>query len=105
MLKNLFTNIPENLPEEVFDLLLLDRAVKIVRIVSMGQSGPEQGWYDQDDNEWVLLLQGEAVLEFENGNGFHLQSGDFLDIPAHQKHRVRWTPADRPTLWLAVHYK
>ena len=77
--------------------------VRIERIVSHGHSSPEGFWYDQDQHEFVVLLQGAARLRFEVGV-IEMQPGSFIDIPAHQRHRVEWTSPDEPTIWLAVHY-
>ena len=56
-------------------------------------------------NEWVIVLKGEAKLLFENNDEpIHLKPGDFVNIPAHRKHRVEWTTPDEPTVWLAVFY-
>jgi cupin 2 domain-containing protein len=103
--RNLFADLPRHLPEELFTTLLSGAGVRIERIVSQGHSSPAGFWYDQDQNEWVLLLQGEAKLQFEgNEPPVKLKPGDFLNIPAHTKHRVEWTTPDEPTIWLAVHY-
>jgi cupin 2 domain-containing protein len=100
---NLFTNILTTLPEELFTTLLEAPNVRIERIVSHGHASPEGFWFDQDQHEWVLVLQGAARLKFENET-IHLKPGDFVNIPAHQKHRVEWTTPDEPTVWLAVFY-
>ena len=100
---NLFSNLPQNLPEELFTTLLEASDVRIERIVSHGHSSPEGFWYDQDQAEWVLVLQGAARLQFED-RVLEMRPGDFVNIPAHQKHRVAWTTLDEPTIWLAVHY-
>ena len=100
---NIF-NLQAPLPTgERFDLLIPDRGVRIERIISTGQTTPEGEWYDQDRDEWVVLLQGEATLACEGGHTRHLAPGDHLLIPAHQKHRVVHTSADPPCIWLAVH--
>ena len=78
--------------------------VHIERIISKGHNSAESGWYDQDRNEWVMVLQGEAILLLEGGSPVNLKAGDFMNIPAHQKHRVEWTDPDTETIWLAVHY-
>ncbi len=78
--------------------------IRIERIISKGHSSPQSGWYDQDKNEWVLLLKGEAVLLFADESSANLKSGDFINIPAHKKHKVEWTDPDTETIWLAVHY-
>jgi cupin 2 domain-containing protein len=78
--------------------------VRIERIVSRGHSSPETGWYDQEQNEWVVVLRGAASVVFEDGRSIDLKEGDFLDIPAHSRHRVDWTDPKAATVWLAVHY-
>jgi cupin 2 domain-containing protein len=100
---NLF-NLPDPLPtQEQFDTLIPDHGVKIERILSTGQITPEGEWYDQDRDEWVILLQGNAKLEYEDGQTLSLKSGDHILIPAHKKHRVVYTSTDPPCIWLAVH--
>ncbi len=103
MPKNLYT-LPDPLPEaERFDPLIPDRGVLIERIASTGQTTPEGEWYDQDRDEWVILLQGEAVLAYADGRTLRLRPGDHVLIPAHEKHRVEKASADPPCIWLAVH--
>lgn len=101
---NLFEAIPDDLSQEVFETLAEGRGVTIERIVSRGHSSPDTGWYDQARNEWVLVLKGEARLAFEDQPPVTLKPGDFVDIPAHRRHRVEWTDPDVETIWLAVHY-
>ncbi len=102
---NIFAALPETPAEEVFDQLLRREGVTIERIVSRGQASPEDFWYDQETHEWVLVLRGRAGLELEGRDGVvELGPGDYLDLPAHLRHRVAWTAADEPTVWLAVHY-
>jgi len=102
---NLF-DIPNPLPnEEVFDPLMPDNGILIERIVSSGQSSPEGHWYDQERDEWVVLIQGRAKLVWEDEKTLEMGSGDWLFIPAHQRHRVEWTSEDPPCIWLAVHGK
>jgi cupin 2 domain-containing protein len=102
---NLFHDIPNELPKEIFlDLLSTDK-VRIERIVSKGHASPESGWYDQDENEWVLVVKGKAILRFEKDDQLvELNAGDFVDIKAHTKHKVEWTCPDLQTVWLAVFY-
>ena len=101
---SLLIEIPEEIPEEIFQTLIQTDSVKIERIVSHGQSSPEDFWYDQEQNEWVLLLQGHACIEFEDNKHVALSSGDYLNIPAHLKHRVKYTHQNEPTIWLAIFY-
>jgi cupin 2 domain-containing protein len=104
MKNNLFEGIPENAPEELFTDLLKADGVRIERIVSFGQSSPWGFWYDQEENEWVLLLEGSAMLEFDDGELVDLNPGDFVNIPAGRRHRVEKTRPKGRTVWLAVFY-
>ena len=104
MSENIFDNVPDVVPEEIFSLLLKDKNVRIERIVSQGQRTPAGEWYDQMQNEWVIVLQGEAVIEYENMAQHTLKVGDYLFIPANTRHRVSWTTATEKTVWLAVHW-
>jgi len=104
-LMNIFADVKDHLPEEEFLALASSEYVKIERIVSMGHRSPEGFWYDQDVSEWVLVLSGKGVVEFEDGRVIDLNPGEYLNIPAHQKHRVKETNLNEPTIWVAVHYK
>ena len=100
---NLFA-LPDPLPDsEQFDTLVPDHGVHIERIISTGQTTPEGDWYDQDRDEWVVLLQGKAVIAYEDGRSTILVPGDHVLIPANQRHRVEKTSVDPPCIWLAVH--
>ena len=100
---NLFANIPAELPDELFETVTESSSVKIERIVSRGHITPAGDWYDQEQDEWVILLQGEARLAFaDRAEELTLQPGDYLLIKAHEKHRVTFTPTDQDTIWLAV---
>jgi len=104
---NLFAGLP-TLPAATEELVtLLEKpGLRIERIVSTGQVSPEGFWYDQLQDEWVVLLSGAAGLRFENETEIRkLKPGDWLHIPAHTKHRVEWTDANAPSVWLAVHFK
>ncbi len=102
-LASLFADIPRNLPEELCQTLLENPSVRIERIVSQGHSSPAEGWYDQEQTEWVLLLQGQARLSFAEADPVDLNPGDYLLIPAHCRHRVDWTSSDPACIWLAIH--
>lgn len=107
---NIFADLPDSaiaakLPEYFQQLAGNSRAgVRIERIISNGHASPEGFWYDQHEHEWVIVLQGEAVLAFEGQPERHLKAGDYLDIPAHTRHRVVSTAAGQTTVWLAVFY-
>jgi len=100
---NFFQPLPEDLSEEKFETLVEKGQFKIERISSKGHTSPEQGWYQQPQNEWVMLLKGAAELEFEDKT-VSLGAGDYLDIPAGVKHKVSWTDPGLVSLWLAVFY-
>lgn len=99
---NLYQSLPKNLPEECFDVLLSQKNVRIERIVSHGDHTPAGQWYDQLENEWVIVLQGGGVIEYENGEQVTLKTGDYLYLPAHLKHRVISTLEHEHTVWLAI---
>ena len=104
MISNLFADIPNLLEEEFFQTVLRRSHIKIERIVSRGHRSPKNFWYDQEHDEWVLLIQGRAGLAFEGDSSIiKLKAGDHLLIPAHQRHRVAWTSENEDTIWLAVH--
>ena len=103
MIVNLFTDLPPNLPGELFSTLLEATNVRIERIVSRGHVSPYGFWYDQPQHEWVVVLKGAARLRIEDET-LEMKAGDFVNIPARKKHRVEWTTPDEPTVWLAVHY-
>ena len=104
-MNNLFDSLPEDHNQEHFENLLQTSGFVLERIVSYGQATPKGEWLDQDKDEWVILLKGEAGLSIENEDGVRtLKVGDYLHIPAHQRHRVEWTASDAETVWLAVHY-
>ena len=102
---NLFDDLPASFPEELVEVLAENKHIRIERIVSTGQASPESFWYDQDQHEWVVLLKGRAILRFEGDDQpVEMGPGDWINIPAHRKHRVEWTTLDEPTVWLAVFY-
>jgi len=103
-MKNLLKKIPKNLPAELFETLVRADNIHIQRIVSKGHSSPDEGWYDQEQNEWVLVLKGAARLAFEDGSEVSMFAGDCLEIAAHQKHRVIWTEPGVETVWVGVFY-
>ena len=103
-LQNLLADIPAQLDSELSERLVSKGAVTIERILSRGQSSPDSGWYDQNEDEWVAVIEGDAILTFADGRDYHLHAGDHLLIPAHSQHRVSWTPSDRTTIWLAIHF-
>ena len=102
-MRNLFADLSPGSGAEQFLELLSRPGLRIERIVSAGQASPPGFWYDQPQGEWVLVLQGEARLAFEDEAAPRLlKVGDFVDIAPHRRHRVESTAS--PTVWLAVHY-
>ncbi len=102
---NIFADRPADLPVEAIELLAGSPSVKIERIISRGHRSTDDFWYDQEQNEWVLLLKGRAGMTFAGSPAcFELVAGDYLNIPAHVRHRVEWTADDEETIWLAVFY-
>jgi cupin 2 domain-containing protein len=90
---------------EQVDALVEQAGVTIERIVSTGQASPPRFWYDSPRAEWVVLLSGAATLEFEGSAQPHpMKPGDHVLIEAHRRHRVAWTSAREPSVWLAVYY-
>lgn len=101
---NIFEYDPDNNSKyEKFDELFALGDTLVERIVSTGQSTPEGKWLEQDRDEWVVLLQGNAKLSFEGGNDVDLNRGDYVFISAGTKHRVEMTSSEPECLWLAFH--
>ena len=105
MKKNIFdfSNLELNSEEEHFESLFENDNVKIERIVSTGQITPLNTWLNEPNNEWVIALQGDASVVFDDNSTFMLKPGDHIFIPANQNHRVSYTSANPPCIWLAVH--
>jgi len=90
---------------EFSEILLHHDNFIVERILSKGQVTPTGQWYDQGNDEWVILLQGEAQLEFSGSEKIILHQGDYLLIPSHTLHRVIYTSSDPGCIWLALHSK
>ncbi|NIA20254.1 MAG: cupin domain-containing protein [Xanthomonadaceae bacterium] len=105
MSENIFSSFPVPAADEWIETLLQSKNFRLERIVSHGQTSPDNFWYDQDHPEWVILLSGSARLLFADQNQeIELYPGDYLSIPAHRKHRISWTDPGKPSVWLAIHY-
>jgi cupin 2 domain-containing protein len=98
-----FKNPPGKLIEELINPLVVQGKLRIEQIVSRGHCSPEGFWYDQVEDEWVMVLKGSAKLRFEDGC-IDMNPGDHFNIRAHSKHRVEWTTPTENTVWLAVFY-
>ena len=104
MTTNIFDSLPEDLSSEIFENIVQTPNMRIERIVSKGHASPETGWYVQEENEWVIVLEGSGAILFEDGKQIVLNKGDYLNISAHAKHKVLWTAPRGLTIWLAVFY-
>jgi len=104
VINNILNNIPKTVTNELFQTLFSNHSIKIERIISQGQCSPIENWYDQAQDEWIIVLEGQAELIFEHDSPIiSLKSGDYLLILAHTKHRVHWTHPEIKTIWLAIH--
>ena len=101
---NILQSIPSAFTEEVFENIVEKGNLKIERILSKGHTSPADGWYDQEQDEWVIVIQGGATIEFHDGRLSRLEQGCYINIPARTKHKVVWTDPEIVTVWLAVHY-
>jgi cupin 2 domain-containing protein len=90
--------------QELFEKIIDCENLLIERIISTGQITPLGQWSDQEQDEWVILLQGEAKLSYFDGRIVDLKGGDYLLIKAHEKHRVEYTSTEPPCIWLAIHF-
>ena len=106
ILKNVF-DLPEHvrsgarLNNEITEVIAVGGGARIERIISTGQVSD---WYNQDESEFVALLEGAAKIEYENGESVALSRGDTLIIKPHERHRVSYTSANPPCIWLCVFY-
>ena len=104
--QNLYSGFPDKTVDELCNEMLRGDMFRLERIVSTGQVTPPGQWYDQDTDEWAVLLTGAARLRFEGDESIlEMSAGDYVNIPARCRHRVEWTDPERPTVWLAIHYQ
>ncbi len=101
-LSNIFENIPFDSDKELFEILFENKNIKIERIISYGYTSAPNFWYNQSENEFVILLKGEAKLEFKD-RVISLNSGDYIMIPKYLQHRVAFT--SKEALWLCIYIK
>ena len=98
---NIF-DLPElPIPEEFTTILNESPNIRIERIISTGQTSD---WFDQSETEFVVLIEGNAVIEYENGVFVSMSKGDTLLIESHERHRVCYTSSEPPCIWLCVFY-
>ena len=98
---NLLETLPKDVTnEEIFEEIAKGGKFSLKRIISTGQTSE---WYDQKEHEVCFVLSGSAKLQFdEDSREIVLKTGDYIEIPAHCKHRVSET--ENPTVWLALYY-
>ena len=119
---NIYDKIPESITEEIIEIMYQNPHCKVERIISNGQITTENEWYDQDQEEWIILVQGEATIlieklqeessdkcnilncniKEESCDKVHMVKGDTLLIKSHQKHRVIYTSQNPLCIWLCV---
>ncbi|MDW5417181.1 isocitrate lyase/phosphoenolpyruvate mutase family protein [Iodobacter sp. CM08] len=97
-IKNIFDHSSPPPTGERFEPLHSQPGLTIERIISSPRIAHTE--YSQPQDEWVLLLQGEAKLDVA-GETIALQSGDYLFIPALTPHTV--LEVSDGAIWLAVH--
>ena len=103
MKQNFLENLPKAINEEIIEILQSSKNFRIERIISFGQNSPVNFWYNQKENEWVILLKGKAGLRFEDKEEVVvLNENDYVFIPAFMKHRVEFTAENQETIWLAI---
>lgn len=103
---NIYSKIPNEFSKELIEEIIEGGKFKLKRIVSRGHVTPKGDWYDQDKDEWVILLKGSADLLIEGETvPISLKPGDHVHFPAHKKHRVERTDPNSETIWLALHYE
>jgi len=100
-LMNIYELPPLPLTEEATTILAENENVRIERIVSAGQVS---GWYDQAETEFVVLVEGAAVIEYADGERIAMSKGDTLLIEPHERHRVSYTSSEPPCVWICVFY-
>ena len=104
--KNIFWPVSIESSEEFSEILAESDTVRVERIVSQKHVSPKDFWYDQESDEFVVVLKGKARLRLEGTKEtVFLAAGDYMIIPAHCKHRVEWTDPILDTVWLTVHYR
>ncbi|EAQ6497558.1 cupin domain-containing protein [Salmonella enterica subsp. salamae] len=103
---NLLDNIHATLPVELIQSILVgDNGFRMERIVSRGHYTSSGFWYDQNENEWIMLVSGSAIIEYEeNKKLIEMYPGDTIIIPAHCRHRVVWTDPLQCSIWLVIFY-
>ena len=96
-------SIPNQSDSEIFETIFKNKNMRVERIISYGQSTPDDFWYDQDEDEFVVVLEGFAKILYDINEIYELKKDESLLIPSHQKHKVIYTT--NPTIWLCIFTK
>jgi len=104
MANNIYEDIQPNSDKEQIHVILKNKNIIIERIVSYGFPTPDGFWYNDANNEWVLVLAGEAEIEYKDGRKIKLKAGDYLLIPSHEEHRVSYTSTEPNCTWLCLYF-
>lgn len=84
-------------------IVLLDNSsTRIERIYSYGEVSPVGFYYNQDEDEFVKIEDGNAIIEVE-GKEIFMNKGDELFLPRHAKHRINYTSDN--CVWYCVFKK
>ena len=92
--------LPSMKEDEIIDILRESGDIKIERIISTGQVSD---WMVQEKKEYVLLLQGNTVIEF-NDKKVEMKAGDTLFIEKRERHRVTYTSENPCCIWFCIHF-
>lgn len=92
----------DDFSEQEQELLAFSKG-RVVRIVSFGNTSPQGFWYEQTEDEWVVVLSGVGEIEWADGAKLRLEQSDNVFIPANKKHRVSYTSSNPPCIWLAIY--
>lgn len=95
---NIYEMPPLPLAEEVTTILTENENIRIEKIISTGQVSD---WYNQDETEFVILLESNAVIEYENNKTVAISKGDTLRINPHERHKDVFLMPERffPQFW------
>ena len=104
MRKANFWQMPEDWDrkEEYCEIIWQNDHLRLERIISCGHVSPIGFWYEQTEDEWVFVLQGEGEIEWADGTKTLLKSGEYILIPAQKRHRVSYTTKTPECIWLAL---
>ena len=92
--------LPDIKEDEIVDILKENENVRIERIISTGQVSY---WMIQERKEYVVLLQGNAIIEF-NDKKVEMKAGDTLFIEKMERHRVTYTSENPCCIWFCIHF-